>query len=110
MVPGPLTWGIPMLQNCIPGGPISCPQDVINRNPLVAAHEVFASMVECTESLLCLYQGRLNHPPAQGKSRCVFNKAHKQPQCTCQDREQFDTTCSLISAPQWHHTPLSGLS
>ena len=22
--------------------------------------------------------------------------------------EQFDTTCSLISAPQWHHTPRSG--
>ena len=25
-------------------------------------------------------------PPAQGKSRCVFNKAQKQPQCTCQDK------------------------
>ena len=24
--------------------------------------------------------------------------------------EQFDTTCSLISAPQWHHTSRSGLS
>ena len=24
--------------------------------------------------------------------------------------EQFDTTCSLISAPQWHHTPHSGPS
>ena len=23
--------------------------------------------------------------------------------------QQFDTTCSLISAPQWHHTPCSGL-
>ena len=22
--------------------------------------------------------------------------------------EQFDTTCSRISAPQWHHTPRSG--
>ena len=28
----------------------------------------------------------LNHPPAQGKSHCVFNKAQKQPQCTCQDK------------------------
>ena len=28
-------------------------------------------------------EGRLNHPPAQGKSCCVFNKAQKQPQCTC---------------------------
>ena len=31
-------------------------------------------------------EGGLNHPPAQGKSRCVFNKAQKQPQCTCQDK------------------------
>ena len=28
----------------------------------------------------------LNYPLAQGKSRCVFNKAQKQPQCTCQDK------------------------
>ena len=55
-------------------------------------------------------EGGLNHPPAQGKSRCVFNKAQKQPQCTCQDKTEFDTTCSLISAPQWHHTPHSGPS
>ena len=31
-------------------------------------------------------EGGLNHPLAQGKSRCVFNKAQKQPQCTCQDK------------------------
>ena len=31
-------------------------------------------------------EGRLNHPLAQGNSRCVFNKAQKQPQCTCQDK------------------------
>ena len=31
-------------------------------------------------------KGRLNHPPAQAKSCCVFNKAQKQPQCTCQDK------------------------
>ena len=31
-------------------------------------------------------EGGLNHPLAQGKSRCVFNKAEKQPQCTCQDK------------------------
>ena len=50
-------------------------------------------------------EGGLNHPLAQRKSRCVFSKAQKQPQCTYmsgQDScwEQFDTTCSLISAPQ----------
>ena len=31
-------------------------------------------------------EGRLNHPLAQEKSRYVFNKAQKQPQCTCQDK------------------------
>ena len=31
-------------------------------------------------------EGGLNHLQAQGKSRCVFNKAQKQPQCTCQDK------------------------
>ena len=31
-------------------------------------------------------KGGLNHPLAQEKSRCVFNKAQKQPQCTCQDK------------------------
>ena len=31
-------------------------------------------------------EGGLNHPLAQGKSRCVFNKAQKQPQCTFQDK------------------------
>ena len=31
-------------------------------------------------------EGGLNHPPAQGKSRCVLNKAQKQPQCTYQDK------------------------
>ena len=31
-------------------------------------------------------EGGLNHPLTQGKSRCVFNKAQKQPQCTCQDK------------------------
>ena len=31
-------------------------------------------------------EGRLNHPPAQRKSRCVFSKVQKQPQCTYQDK------------------------
>ena len=31
-------------------------------------------------------EGELNHPLAQGRSCCVFNKAQKQPQCTCQDK------------------------
>ena len=60
-------------------------------------------------------EGGLNHPLAVKKGRCVLSKAQKQPQCSYmsgQDGrwEQFDTTCSLISAPQWHHTPHSGLS
>ena len=55
-------------------------------------------------------EGGLNHPLAQGKSRCVLSKAQKQPQCTYmsgQDGrwEQFDTTCSLISAPVAPYTP-----
>ena len=57
-------------------------------------------------------KGRLNHPLAQRKSCCVFSKAQKQPQCTYMSGhwEQFDITCSLISAPQWHYTPRSGPS
>ena len=31
-------------------------------------------------------EGRLNHPLAVRKSRCVLSKAQKQPQCTCQDK------------------------
>ena len=31
-------------------------------------------------------EGRLNHSLAQGKNRCVFSEAQKQPQCTCQDK------------------------
>ena len=53
-------------------------------------------------------EGGPNHPPAQKKCRRVLNKAKKQQQCSYmsgQDGrwEQPDTTCSLISAPQWHH-------
>ena len=55
-------------------------------------------------------EGGLNHPLAVKKSRCVLSKAQKQPQCQDGRWEQFDTTCSLISAPQWHHTPRSGPS
>ena len=58
-------------------------------------------------------EGGLNHPLAQGKSRCVFNKAQTATvYMSGQDGhwEQLDTTCSLISAPQWHHTPHSGPS
>ena len=49
-------------------------------------------------------EGRLKHPLAWRKSHCVFSKAQKQPQCTCQDKTVVG------SAPQWHHTPCSGLS
>ena len=31
-------------------------------------------------------EGGLYHPSAQIRSHCVFNKAQKQPQCTCQDK------------------------
>ena len=59
-------------------------------------------------------EGGLKHPSAQGRSRCVFNKAPKTATVYMSGQdgrwEQFDTTCSLISAPQWHHIPRSGLS
>ena len=29
-------------------------------------------------------KGKLYHPLVQRQSRCVFNEAQKQPQCTCQ--------------------------
>ena len=29
-------------------------------------------------------EGGLNHPLAQRKSHCIFSKAQKHPQCTCQ--------------------------
>ena len=31
-------------------------------------------------------EGGLNHPLPHKKSCCVFNKAQKQSQCTCQDK------------------------
>ena len=31
-------------------------------------------------------KGELNYPLAQRKSCCVFSKAQKQPQCTCQEK------------------------
>ena len=31
-------------------------------------------------------EGRLNHLPAQRKSHCVFSKAQKHPQYTCQGK------------------------
>ena len=52
------------------------------------------------------------------KQHCVLSKAQKQPQTTATVNlvdldgrwQQFDTACSLISAPQWLHRPCSGLS
>ena len=59
-------------------------------------------------------EGGLNHPLAVRKSRCVFSKAQKQPQCTCQDKTIVGSSltphAALLGAPQWHHTPRSGLS
>ena len=59
-------------------------------------------------------KGRLNRPLAQSKSRCVFSKAQKTATMYMSGQdghwEQFDVTCSLISVPQWHHTPRSGPS
>ena len=31
-------------------------------------------------------EGGLKHPLAQRMSRCVYSRAQKQPQCTCQDK------------------------
>ena len=59
-------------------------------------------------------KGGLNHPLVQRKSHCVFSKAQKTAAVYMSGQdgrwEQFDTMCRLISAPQWHHTPCSGLS
>ena len=49
-------------------------------------------------------EGGLNQSWAQRQSYCVFSKTQKQPQCSYlsgQDGcwQQFDTACSLISAP-----------
>ena len=56
-------------------------------------------------------KGGLNHPPVQGKSRCVFTKTATVYMSGQDGRwEQLDITCSLISVPQWHHTPHSGPS
>ena len=57
-------------------------------------------------------EGWSNYSLAQGKSRCVSIKhknSHSVAIATYMSGqngrwEQFDTTCSLISAPQWHHT------
>ena len=43
-------------------------------------------------------EGGLNHPLAQRKSRCVFNKAQKQPQCTCQDKMVVGSSLTPHSA------------
>ena len=37
-------------------------------------------------------KGGLNHPLAVRKSCCVFSKAQKQPQCTCQDKTVASST------------------
>ena len=60
-------------------------------------------------------KGGLYHPLEQEQGRYVFNEAQKQPQFSYmsgQDSrwQQFDTTCSLISVPQWHHICHSGPS
>ena len=61
-------------------------------------------------------KGKLYHPLEQEQGHCVFNEAQKQPQCSYmsgQDSrwQQFDITCSLISAPhtlQWTVMNLQG--
>ena len=53
-------------------------------------------------------EGGLNDPWAQRNSHYVFSKTKKQPRCTClaewslYGSMQLDTTCCLISVPQWH--------
>ena len=51
--------------------------------------------------------GRLYLPQGDRQQQCVFSRTQKQPQLTCR-WQQFDTLCSLISAPQWPYTPCSG--
>lgn len=46
--------------------------------------------------------GRLYHPLVKRQSRCVFNEAQKQLQCTCQTKMVIGSSLtphSLISAP-----------
>ena len=43
-------------------------------------------------------EGGLNHPLAQGRSCCVFNKAQKQPQCTCQDKTVIGSSLTSHAA------------
>ena len=55
-------------------------------------------------------EGGPNHPLAVRKSRQSTKTATVYMSGQDGRWEQFDTTCSLISAPQWHHTPHSGPS
>ena len=43
-------------------------------------------------------EGGLNYPLAQRKSHCVFSKAQKQPQCTCQDKMVVGSSLSPHAA------------
>ena len=46
------------------------------------------------------------------RNRAVLSSVKQRVYVSGQDGrwQQFSTTCSLISVPQWHHTPLSGPS
>ena len=49
-------------------------------------------------------EGRLYRLPAQRQSHCVFSKEIATVYMSGLDGrwQQFDTTCILIGAPQWH--------
>ena len=58
-------------------------------------------------------EGGLYHPQGDRQQHCVFSRVQKQPvDMVGRDGrwQQLDTPCSLISVPQWPHTPCSGLT
>ena len=58
-------------------------------------------------------EGGLYHTQGDTQQQCVLSREQKQPvNLVGQDGrwQQFDTPCSLISAPQWLHRPCSGPS
>ena len=51
-------------------------------------------------------EGGLYHPQGDRQQQCVFSRARKVGRDS--RWQQLDTLCSLISAPQWPHTPFNG--
>ena len=55
-------------------------------------------------------EGGLYHPQGDTQQQCVLSRATATVNLVGRDGrwQQFDTPCSLISAPQWLHGPCSG--